>query len=142
MSRQNGIDRSLTKQRRQRSLFSIGFLSFPWVLVLLLWVFLPFRCGASFVCGVLICVTHLGLIYWSWICLLSQKKLALWTGFLVLKYGLVFLVLYWLLKWIHLLCFSGGFIVQGIVMIVVFLLSKKGQNQLSLKHQTRKRRFY
>ena len=111
--------------KKQKTFLVWILLGFPWLLTFFLGFLLSFRCSASFLCGMLLCAINLGLIYWTWFYLLRRKKLALWIGFLVLKYGLVFLSLYWLLGWIHLICFSGGFVLQGGVMMIWFLLSKK-----------------
>ena len=119
--------KSEEKNKNRKRIFFL-LLAFPWMVTFFLGVSTPFRCTASFISGILFCVFHLGLIYWSWIYLLSRKKLVFWGVFLVLKYGLVFLILYWLLSWIYLLYFSGGFILQGSVMVALFLFFKKRMN--------------
>ena len=77
-----------------------------------------FRCAASFFCGASFCAVNLLLIYWAWVYLLRRKKLALWSGFLVLKYGLVLSGLYFLLLWTDIACFSGGLFLEGLVVAV------------------------
>ena len=92
-------------------------------------IYFSFKCAASFLSGALFCSINVFLIYWAWVRLLGQKKLAIWSGFLVLKYGLIFLGLYMLLPWMELSCFSSGLILQGLIMIVVMFFKKQHSHE-------------